>query len=742
MDEHSPLVEAITLWEEITGVAPPDEAGFWKSGAGMGTWAIRDTYTELKEALELDPSEVTATLLMSKFVEEYLKQAKTSVADLLDAPDDHIETLRKAKRLRELLSTPDIVKAREVFLLGLKAALARYGAAEREDVQKLLDNPASVAVLRRDALRSLNRLRVDQFLEGDSEAADYKPIFVNVIHRWWNINSLLKAMTTMPSGVSLNLIRDPHAYDSYFAFAIRNGGNLFVLTDVPEHSHPLQGQMSRKPGRDLDRRAQRNWFPYDLLGMEFDDKDGLVEKAYSDETAVAIYQPDMIPLSKISETGPAETVWCVMMLDLIVAKFWRQNFRAKQLSYTGEMIKTAPVLLEHAKAAGLPIVIDRKLEMPALTIEDVTEVTKDDEKHLGAIYEQPFKWMEDRYKHLVPQEVINLIGAPNAKPLALDHKTGEIRALTAKEAERPFFQNEIEAAKLRTALQQMSSTKFGSPQELEADRRWLARYNVAEHIDRLAQTEFDARHKEVLAWYIKRAKANLPMLLTWAANDTIWVDNGISAGAGWSHEGGAGLARETAVEKPKSWLGSGFDSDVGKRLSHTFLRTHDLREKGDLWDSMARNVGTNLGGDFYKRVTRTTGRYYKRKVPDLRYDGPSCAVTDAKASYAAIFYPVCPEEIAAICACAVADLPDVLQHWHKFDRYRGNSILQRIDPMVWNIHNPWLKLDLRVRIPLSIRGMAQIKKAGAALPPLEVITEADAQEQDVAPTRIKFGGKG
>jgi hypothetical protein len=63
---------------------------------------------------------------------------------------------------------------------------------------------------------------------------------------------------------------------------------------------------------------------------------------------------------------------------------------------------------------------------------------------------------------------------------------------------------------------------------------------------------------------------------------------------------------------------------------------------------MARNVGTNLGGDFYKSVTRTTGRYYKRKVPDLRYDGPSCAVTEAKASYAAIFYPVCPEEIAAI----------------------------------------------------------------------------------------------
>jgi hypothetical protein len=55
----------------------------------------------------------------------------------------------------------------------------------------------------------------------------------------------------------------------------------------------------------------------------------------------------------------------------------------------------------------------------------------------------------------------------------------------------------------------MSSTKFGSPQELEADRRWLARWNVAEHIDSSRRPNSTRATKEVMAWYLERAKANL-----------------------------------------------------------------------------------------------------------------------------------------------------------------------------------------------------------------------------------------
>lgn len=733
MHEDSPLIEAIALWEKITGVAPPNADGFWSKGGGMDTWAIRDTYTALKEALDLDPSEVTATLLLGKFLEEYLKQATASMASLLDAPEEHLEQLANARALRKIINAPEIVQARDSFILGLKAALARYGAGDRADVQKILANHAFVAVLRRDALRSLENLRVDQFLEGAAEEPDVRPVFVNIVHRWWNMNSLLRTMTSTPSGVSLNLIRDPNAYESYFAFAIRNGSNLFVLSDVPDHAHPLAASMARKPGRALDERASRNWFPYDLLDMGVDHKGNSIERQWSEESAIALYQPDLIPLKKISELGPAETIWVTMMLDLIVNKFWKRGYRAKQLSYTGEMIKVAPALLEHARRAGLPALIDKPLEVKELTIADIVSDAVLEE-HVGEKFDQPHRWLEDRYIAQVPDNMINLIAPPGGAKLGLEHKTGAIRPLSKKEVE-PFFRDEITAARILTPLHQLSSARFGTPAELEADRRFLARHNVSEHIDRLAREEYEQRHAEVKKWYIAAAKKNLPTLLRWAANGgDIWVDNGVHPGASWHHTADYGMARETAVEKKKkseSWLDSSFDSDLEKRLSHTFMRTHDLREKVDLYASVARNVGHNLGGDHYAITSR--GR--------ARYDGMACAVTEAKASYAAIFYPVCPEELATIAGCEVTGLPDVLQHWSKYDRYRGNSILGRIDPMVWNVHNPWLKLEFRVRIPLSFSGKARIEKAGAALPSLPVITKEDAYSQQPAPTILMIGGK-
>jgi hypothetical protein len=732
MHEDSPLLEAIGLWEKITGVAPPDESGYF-SGS-HGAWLLRDTYIALKEALELDPSEVTATLLLSKFLEEYLREATTSIADLLDAPEEHLETLRQARRLRTLLAAPDVIKARDAFVLGLRAALALYGAGDREDIAKLLQDHGAVAILRRDALRSLAKLRVDQFLEGAPEAEGVKPVYVPDVHRWWNINSLLRTMTSTPSGVALNLIRDPFLYDSYFAFSVRNGSNLFVLSDVPDHAHPLQGQMARKPGRDLDKRASRNWFPYELLGVEFDDKEGLVERLYSDEKAVAVYQPDAIPMKAIKDLGPAETLWCVMMLDLIVKKFWERGFKLPQLSYTGEMIRTASVLLEQARAAGLPVSMQTALDVQELTIADVTGADVDPAQ-VGAVYDSPNEWLVERYKRHLPEEALNLIGAPRDRPLLLDHKTGEIRPRAKTEPVKPFFKAEIVAAQSLTNLEQLSSAKFGTAAELEADRRWVARYNLATHIDRLARQEYEAREGEVLTWYRNRVRKNLPALLTWAANGTIWVDNGSSAGRSWHHTGGWGQARETGVEgNPTDPL----DWHAETRLCHTFMRTHDLTVKGDLYDRMEWYAGHNMTGAFYaRRTVKTLSGIKKQK---LTYAGSCCAVTGAKASYAVTFYPVCPEELAVLAGCEVSDLPDVLQHWSKIGSYRGNSILDRIDPMIWNAHNPWRRMEMRIRVLLSIRGLAAVRKA-PALPPLPVISEAEARSQRPAPLRVQFGGK-
>lgn len=718
MLEDSPLIEAIALWEELTGVAPPDEKGFWGSAAGGGTWAIRDTYKALKEALELDPTEVTATLLLKRFLEEYMKGAKTSLDDMLRNPEQAMKQMAAAKKLLDILERPEIISARDNFIDGLRRGLAAYGASERADVKALLDKHDDIAILRRDALRSLKNLRVDQFLEGDSEPAGYNPVYVNDVHLWWNVNSLLKAMTYLPSGVSLNLIRDPNAYESYFAFAVRNGGNLFVLSDVPEHAHPLASTMARKPGRDMDRRAARNWFPYDLLGMEVDEKGDSVQKASSDEKGLVLYQENTIPMMKIGAVGPAECIWITMMLDLIVMKFWKVGFKAKQLSYTGEMIKLQDTLLLAASKANLPAVIDKPLEMPALTIADVTGSAVDPEQ-VGRMYDEPNRWLEERYKHLVSEESLNLLAGPGEirKLLA---GSEEVKSLGAREDDnhdengKHIWSTDKRALALRqTTLVVMSGTKFGTPAELEADRRFLARYNAAKQIDMYARREFEERKAEVLKWYEKKVRKNLPELLKWTNAAPIWIEAGVYKGAFNSMSGVGSTVRHIKVSPNAGYGGE-------ERIVHQFIRTLDLTKKGDLWDHAARWGGIQLG-DF-----RSERGGYR-----------TCVLTDARASVEFVFCPSTSDELAALAGVAVKDLPDVLQNWRKMEPYRGNSILDRIDPMIWKLDDPWLSLDLRVRTPLSILGHRRVVKMGAAVPPLltivpEGVVENARREHQVA----------
>jgi len=93
-------------------------------------------------------------------------------------------------------------------------------------------------------------------------------------------------------------------------------------------------------------------------------------------------------------------------------------------------------------------------------------------------------------------------------------------------------------------------------------------------------------------------------------------------------------------------------------------------------------------------------------------------VTGAAATFGVIFFPANRHELALLARCEVADLPDVLQHWSLRQPYTGNSILDRIDPLVWALSDPWTKLDMRVVMPLSKRAMANILKQPIVEPAL------------------------
>ena len=69
--------------------------------------------------------------------------------------------------------------------------------------------------------------------------------------------------------------------------------------------------------------AARNWFPYDLLGLQYDEEAGRLYFKQAEGTAIAPYQSDALPLRKVSDLPANEVVWLVMMFDLIKERLKR-----------------------------------------------------------------------------------------------------------------------------------------------------------------------------------------------------------------------------------------------------------------------------------------------------------------------------------------------------------------------------------------------------------------------------------
>lgn len=651
--QHNPIHEALRLWQELT--AP----GAIPAGLRLSQWEVQETYKELQQALDLDPSELTASLLLSHFTHEFLRNQSLSLLDLLHSPQALQAKLDKPRQLLALVNDPGTTAKRDAFLADLLAAVSQYGAGEREAIKELLKNHDDVGILRRDALRSMETLSVHQFLAGVPEPEHVKPVYNQMIHQWVNINAMLKAATGMPSGVSLNLIRDQNDFNSYFCFTVRNGGNLFVVTDREATAHPLQSGMRRRPDRVMESRMRKNWFPYDLLDLRYDEDEHRLYVGQSSSTELVASQQAAWPIKPIQDMAADELLWLTMMFDLLVERFWRQGFQAPALSYTAEMLKVEHALEAPAAAGKLQVQGYKPLSLPALTRADISSAATTEEE-IGEKAHEPNKWLEERYGHRVADAVLNLVG-PQTQVLLLNTEANAIEP--APDNYWNLDARERQAAREeRLELVSMAPTDFGSKEKLDADRKFIARVNFANHINLMAKAEFEARHKDVERWYEEQVLKNRPNLLPLAGHVALGVP--VPPMETFDHwETGAGPIKYDRAE------GGGYGSGL-----RNFMRRIEFK-----------------GSD-------------------------RCVIKGVRASYLATFFPGTAQELAFLCGCEVEALPDVLQNWTLERKYIGNSILNRIDPMNWRVTDPWKKLDLRVTIPLSKSAINQLEKAPAALP--------------------------
>lgn len=668
--------EILALWSKLTGFDP--EAKRWT----MGDYDIRKMSEEIAKAQRLDPTDGLALMLVEASLDSFLGSRSFTASQMLADLPKHFEFLKDAQALRKLLHESGMPEAREELKDWVRKALGHYRALHREDIQKLLENRDDVAFLWRDALVAIDEsLETHQFMQGEPEPAGTMPAYHDHVLGAFTPNGLLQAMTGMPSGILISMVRDPvDAIHSYFVFGIRNGGTLSLLTDRTDWKHPLQRKLSRRPERELGSRMQRSWFPYSVLDIQYVyDEDGALADVYVER------EEGLIPneftarrMKPIAELTPQETVWIAMMFNLIARKFFHRDFKTPELSYLGEQVRTVTAMEIGAASRNLPVVDYAPLEAKPLRSSELVSAVIPEmakvEPGTGV-----HAWMEERYKDRVDDALLNVLGKPTRQEYLLTH-AGEVKPGSLSK-----WRDRGQVAQVDRKLELFDATYFGSRERLLADRVFIARHNQAQAIERLASMEFEERRKEVQDWWLATMKGRKEALL---------------AAIG---EGRFDVFSQTLVDGPR------FNTvPAGER---NLLTVRHL-ESFDSYEYPHMHSGVVLTDDENARSGWAGESAWGEKWP---YN--VCAISGFKTSWRARFKPVVADHLAALAGVGVNELPDVLRHWNASNPYGGNHILDRIDPLDWSIQDPWCRISFDVDIWLAERGMKKLcKQAGREVP--------------------------
>ncbi|WPS85681.1 hypothetical protein SMD22_01090 (plasmid) [Brevibacillus halotolerans] len=487
------LSKALELWIEITGISPND------SKIRFRDLDIHRANEVLKKSLEYDPTYVTTLILLGRYLDEFMEDRELTLKEILEGYEKFTEWLSMIHELRSILNTDEAQDIKRNFKQSLKEAIAHYKVDESV-IDLLIENENNLSELRFSAFRAINKLEVYQFSHGSP--SKNKPKIYDRVYMFKDINTLLQWMMSVDSGIVLALIQDSSKLSSsYFVFAIRNGGTLSIVTDREKTSHPLCEELSRTRGRgrEFANRIEQNYFPYSLMDIEFGDND----RAYATEEKALALREDGFPLKEIKHLEPDEVVWLIMMFSLLSEKFFANNFKLENLSYTAKMMLESNMLLNKADEKGIVLHGYQPLIISKFTTEDMkTEKVKD------AFQFKPtgqHDWMIERYP--VPEQAFDVIEVPDVLYLT----------------DRGSQENSI-----AIDMKKISPSSFESPKRLEKDRIYLARYNQAKVISSQVEDEYNKRKEEVMDWYQAALEKNLPNLLKAIAFGKLYVSGDLN----------------------------------------------------------------------------------------------------------------------------------------------------------------------------------------------------------------------
>lgn len=469
------IQDKLNIWVKLTNVNPTEEQKSYtiNMSGRLSDFDIKQMNDKIKEALKYDATGVFADAYLSEYFEKFIADKSFSVKEMLANPETE-SFLADAKILQDALAESD---SANMIKSDAEKAMNFYGmSAEELSLSDIIE-------IRTSAERCMNgKLRTLQFSSGTPSESGFK--MSKDIYMYRDIDAMLYcAADNVLDGVSLGYIRDEESLtDSYFAFIIKNGRNLYLLTDKPKYEHPLMSsyRRSRCPGRDMSRRIENNMFPYDsIANIDTSDLWGSGRygtKETDNKNALEIMENSRIKIGTFEDMEKYEALWAVLMISMIKDKFYKdKEVPQYELSYTGSMIQTNKI-----EASEYALAIRNAL--PAMKLHDIASI--DDTADCDCENEYTvLDYIVDRYKDRVDKDLLNVIA-----------DTDEYALIDKKYTYNGGFMNNDVFHPVKAF--DLSAT-CGTKEEIEADQKWMARYNYAAQIQKLVEDDYEQHRQSV-----------------------------------------------------------------------------------------------------------------------------------------------------------------------------------------------------------------------------------------------------
>lgn len=645
---RAPGAAAIELWERLTG-RQISNLGF---GSDLEGFSLYEANKRIKEAIKTG-DEAIITLLIRSQVPRYAAALTFPLTEYRNGSERLSATLATMDELESLFEHSPVANLHRDFLAYAEGSLAFYRGQERDRLsQASRDFVATEAAgVGLDALNTLDRLTRLMIQDGVPAPASEAKLGRH-IYEIGRIEDLLMHAKQIPTGFSLCVIRGEHISSSYFVMLVRTGTRILALTDKGRFEHPLQEE--RMASRNVRYNAYRidgSHFPYSLLQIEWLDRGRGARPSEPVDRTLPTHG-GLPVLADISELDDRELLWLHLFIDQCRHHYFEQA-KVEPLLATGSMLKIAHKL----DTAGdqYPVLVNTRVSFTPRASKDLTAASMSDAEPNWARYPNPNLWMEERFADQVAEEFLYIPeSVMRAGQLQIGWDAQGGLTLRQGESRRGLFEPGLKSIRLGT---------LDTPEQLVADAHYTARHNQVEIIRGLAAIDYEQREEEVQLWFYKAVAKNLPAIL----DDLL-------------------LANHARFRLPRTAEGrpmQGVQGSNGRNISYIY----EPRSKQYGPDPRDKLLLEDVIGVTNKRA--------------IQWD---CYLQPGQHVQANLFITLstdCIHDLVAITGLPLDEIPPEL-HSRGLNIYTGNHNLERLDPLS-RIRNPWDKLTLRFRLPVSFK---------------------------------------